>query len=314
MSGFTSRGFRIPTGPDTPDVVRDVTNLANDIDAMYTQGLLSARPAFGKVGREYYASDNGNTYLDLGTTWVIKGSSNLLQTGDVQNFHGIGTFAARPAAGAFVGYLYYANDTGGLFRWQTGSWVLISVNPLVVTNFPTPLHDGQEIILQPAGSSDAYPPSWTFRYSSGTLRWHFLGGQPWRKLQSGNFTGATGGSFQQWPGLTFTLPGPSGAASYRGVYDVMVRGKANATSTASTSMLGVQHGPGAVVRTNPEVGRIVIGTVDESILMQETVDFTPTTNELTTLDIMNTQGSASVATLNLSAGEMYVQPRWLASS
>jgi hypothetical protein len=80
----TARGFRYPAGTDTPDVVRDLTNLASDVDAMFVQGTFAARPAFGKIGREYYATDTTDTWLDIGTAWVLKGSGTFVRTTDAR--------------------------------------------------------------------------------------------------------------------------------------------------------------------------------------------------------------------------------------
>lgn len=80
----TARGFRYPAATDTPDVPRDLGNLAADVDAMWAQGTFAARPAFGKVGREYYATDTTDTWLDIGTAWVLKGTGALVRTTDAR--------------------------------------------------------------------------------------------------------------------------------------------------------------------------------------------------------------------------------------
>lgn len=80
----TARGFRYPAGTDTPDVPRDLQYLALDIDNMFKQGLFSARPAPGAVGREYFATDTGDTWLDIGASWVLKGSTALVKTTDAR--------------------------------------------------------------------------------------------------------------------------------------------------------------------------------------------------------------------------------------
>lgn len=66
----TTRGFRYPENDTAPDIERDLGNLANDIDGQYVEGLASARPASGKVGRRYRATDTGQESLDIGSAWV----------------------------------------------------------------------------------------------------------------------------------------------------------------------------------------------------------------------------------------------------
>jgi hypothetical protein len=72
MPDTTTRGFRYPKldRSETPDVPRDIKNLADDIDGMFISG--TSLPAFGKVGREYYRTTDGTLWLDIGTAWVQK--------------------------------------------------------------------------------------------------------------------------------------------------------------------------------------------------------------------------------------------------
>lgn len=81
----TARGFRYPSEDraDVPDIPLHFKMLAEDSDAMYAKGTLAARPAFGKVGREYYATDTGDVWMDIGTAWILKGGSNVLRKVDV---------------------------------------------------------------------------------------------------------------------------------------------------------------------------------------------------------------------------------------
>lgn len=67
--------LRYPQTTDPDAVPLDMNHLATDLDnAMqgYSQGTLASRPAAGITGREYRATDNGFTYMDIGTAWVIK--------------------------------------------------------------------------------------------------------------------------------------------------------------------------------------------------------------------------------------------------
>jgi hypothetical protein len=72
----TARGaFPFPLGGDTPDVVRDITALANRlaaVGAIYVQGLSGARPAAnsqGGAGFFYYATDTALLSYSDGAAW-----------------------------------------------------------------------------------------------------------------------------------------------------------------------------------------------------------------------------------------------------
>lgn len=78
----TARGFRYPASSDPPNVPLDMQELATDVDTMFIQGTIASRPAAGKVGREHYATDTGQTSLDTGSSWVIKGFTDVVRTGD----------------------------------------------------------------------------------------------------------------------------------------------------------------------------------------------------------------------------------------
>jgi hypothetical protein len=70
----TSRlALRYPVLADSPDVPRDIGNLAADLDpktVIFSQGTLASRPAAAITGRFYYATDNGLLYYDTGSAWV----------------------------------------------------------------------------------------------------------------------------------------------------------------------------------------------------------------------------------------------------
>jgi microcystin-dependent protein len=79
MATTTRWALRFPVLADSPDVPRDIGNLAADLDAvaMDDQGILSARPgAPFKKGRYYFVigdadpTQNGRLYRDNGTLWV----------------------------------------------------------------------------------------------------------------------------------------------------------------------------------------------------------------------------------------------------
>lgn len=105
----TTRGFRYPALSDTPDVPRDIGNLAADVDADHSQGTFATRPAAAKIGRRYYATDTGITYLDTGTAWVILGANDVARTGITNTF----TVAQNLAGGAWVSNSGQSVQVGG---------------------------------------------------------------------------------------------------------------------------------------------------------------------------------------------------------
>lgn len=78
MSTTTTRmAIPHPDSADNPGLVTDLAALANQIDAtaaMYAQGTFAARPAVGKVGRIYYATDTLQHFWDTGAAWVALGT------------------------------------------------------------------------------------------------------------------------------------------------------------------------------------------------------------------------------------------------
>lgn len=74
MATTTRWALRYPAldGSDAPDVPLWMSRLALDLDgvAMDDQGLLDGRPAAGKRGRYWYATDTLALYRDNGTAWV----------------------------------------------------------------------------------------------------------------------------------------------------------------------------------------------------------------------------------------------------
>jgi len=76
MPTTTKYALRYPALTNPADVPADMTNLANDVDAAFAgfgQGTTAARPAAGKTGRIYWATDTTILYYDDGTTWRTVG-------------------------------------------------------------------------------------------------------------------------------------------------------------------------------------------------------------------------------------------------
>lgn len=152
MPDLTLRGFPFPEDTDSPDVPFDFEELANRADAEYSSGLLAARPAFGTVGRRYYATDNGHTYLDIGTAWVDVGGTDVMRTGlasivnadvsaaaalaysklalaDSVKYSDMAKDANGLAAGAFSGY------RSGAAAYATGSVVVFNAEQYDVSSW-----------------------------------------------------------------------------------------------------------------------------------------------------------------------------------
>jgi hypothetical protein len=73
MAKTTTRwGHGYPETGDAADVPKHIEGLAKSVDnvAMDDQGVIGSRPAAGKYGRYYYATDQGVLYRDTGTEWV----------------------------------------------------------------------------------------------------------------------------------------------------------------------------------------------------------------------------------------------------
>lgn len=251
----TPRGFRYPIEDDAPDVPRDLKNLAEDIDAMFISGPVADRPAPGKVGRRHADPATGLTSLDIGSAWILTGANDLVRTGDArlsdartpkthaathgpqgsdplpwQTVHGSGLYADRPAASnAYRGYLYFAEDTGGLFRCNgVAGWSLVSQLPILVSALPTDnLYEGREVKLYHAGAL-----TWGFRYRAKnpngsnniqTYKWDFTGGTPYIARSEGELTWNNPG----FPGLDME-PGimPPVNGDYRVDYGATVKSDA----------------------------------------------------------------------------------------
>lgn len=86
MAATARAGLRYPALTDTPDVVRDIQNLATDADGvlvMYAENTFANRPAAGKHGRLFYATDQQTLYYDYGTGWLNLTPSVGLADGSV---------------------------------------------------------------------------------------------------------------------------------------------------------------------------------------------------------------------------------------
>jgi microcystin-dependent protein len=121
MAATTRAGLRYPALTDTPDVVRDVTNLASDADAtlaMYSENTFANRPAAGKHGRLFFATDQTKLYYDYGGGWLDLSPSVAPGPGSITQ--------AMLAAGVSV------VPIGGMMDWpwravDIPSWAVICI-------------------------------------------------------------------------------------------------------------------------------------------------------------------------------------------
>lgn len=87
---------------DPVTYLRNVAAWAEAQGALYAQGLLSARPAAGKAGRLYRATDDvsGVIYYDDGSTWQAIGTSSAVDAAaGVGSLRTLGAGALQAAAG-----------------------------------------------------------------------------------------------------------------------------------------------------------------------------------------------------------------------
>lgn len=87
---------------DPVTYLRNVAAWAEAQGALYAQGLLSARPAAGKAGRLYRATDDvsGVIYYDDGTAWQSVGTAAAVDAAaNVGSLRTLGAGALQAAAG-----------------------------------------------------------------------------------------------------------------------------------------------------------------------------------------------------------------------
>lgn len=114
-----------PNRSDTADVPRDIGAVIAglEIDVIYGQGTLAARPAFGIQGRIYEATDQTpkQFYWDNGTGWDTMGSTPY------SDINRIGLLTNRPAANAVQsGTKYFATDQVVEYVSDGVNWLRLS--------------------------------------------------------------------------------------------------------------------------------------------------------------------------------------------
>lgn len=120
----TSRGFHYPdatTRVDTPDVPRDIKQLAQDVDDQFvTAATVAALPAFGKVGRRAYVTADGSTWLDIGTAWVLESPGRTLVTTSLPGspYDGQEIYFLADATAGIIYHLRYRAASASAYKWE----------------------------------------------------------------------------------------------------------------------------------------------------------------------------------------------------
>ena len=107
------------------DVPGDLKIIAENVDAnaaMYSQGAFSSRPAFGKQGRIYLATDTNRVSYDTGTAWIEDVTGALWLSDTQYDALSTGLFdglrvAVHFAAGNFIWDLVY-DISGSPFKFR----------------------------------------------------------------------------------------------------------------------------------------------------------------------------------------------------
>jgi hypothetical protein len=104
--------------------IRNLAAWAEAQGALYAQGLLSARPAAGKAGRLYRATDDsaGVIYYDDGSTWQAIGTSSAVDAAaGVGSLRTLGAGALQAAAGNHTHAIGAITGAGGAASLNVGT-------------------------------------------------------------------------------------------------------------------------------------------------------------------------------------------------
>jgi hypothetical protein len=104
--------------------IRNLAAWAETQGALYAQGLLSARPAAGKAGRLYRATDDsaGVIYYDDGSTWSAIGTSAVVDAAaNVGSLRTLGAGALQAAAGNHTHAIGAITGTGDSVTKNVGA-------------------------------------------------------------------------------------------------------------------------------------------------------------------------------------------------
>lgn len=112
----TKYALRYPDLASSADIALIVEKLAEDTDSTMVGFIIDVfanRPAAGKAGRRFYATDTTTEYLDTGSAWAVIGSSNRM-----------GILADIPAANSVsVGTKYFATDQIVEYISNGSAWI-----------------------------------------------------------------------------------------------------------------------------------------------------------------------------------------------
>lgn len=132
----TRMAIPLPLESDSPDGPAQLTSAANRIDAvgaMFDQGTLASRPAFGTRGRFYFATDQGRAgqlWYDTSTAWVAVEPSYHAVTD-------LSSLGFSPADGDLIEYQFTSGGRAQLWQLRylaslaTRKWVPVGGPPLV---------------------------------------------------------------------------------------------------------------------------------------------------------------------------------------
>lgn len=220
-----------------------------------------------------------------------------------------------PTGTAAAGKVVTCLDTDGNAQWAALSPG--AAIPATVSSIPLSQPDKTEIYLTAPTGLDT-GTTWHMRYNSSANKWFFVGGAPWRKAQTANYSGATGSSFLIPAGMGgFIMPGSSGSNSFQGLYEIDYQANMSQSTANVSTLIGIwqRTSPGGTNRAFPEIGRVIANTAQlESKSGKLISQFTPTSNELTDLSLFFAAQSAALTTFNVQAGLLTIKPVWIAGS
>ncbi len=176
---------RVPSAHATSHVDGGTDEITSALDPRaypVLEDVLASRPASGVTGRQFYATDTAEMYLDIGGAWVLTGGSGAVPAHAATHADGgadeITTaldpraypvledvLANRPASGV-TGRQFYATDTADMYLDIGGAWV--QTNP--AAHASTHQDGGSDEIATTAPAAGAIPKA----LASGQLDPNFV--------------------------------------------------------------------------------------------------------------------------------------------
>jgi hypothetical protein len=222
--------LRLPDGTgDSPDVPLWMERLALDLEGSFPVGLAADRPAAGRAGRRYFASDTKVEYVDTGTAWESVG-----QLADGSVTAAKLAAALKPSGGASA-------STEALRGIGSGAGQVVGGDDprlgAAVTALPGSPVDGQEVYYV----NTAFDGVLHLRYrasSPNAHKWDVVGGPPGKLLTSGGGYVPFGSWQDIGPDVSLTAP-------LAGVYavDFGFHGRMDTGGYETNYHVGVAPGP-----------------------------------------------------------------------